>query len=123
MTTIDDAAAEPTTAIDPAALEAYIGHDAAQATAVANGDLTRKLTVDVHRSALTPLCLENDAALDETYDEARVVSRASLDALGTMPGMPQSVARAVYDYFHPTPEGEDEAARLAQAINVPIASA
>jgi excinuclease ABC subunit C len=57
------------------------------------------------------------------FGSLKQVREASLDALNTMPGMPQSVAHAVYDYFHPTPEGEDDEARQAQEINVPIASA
>ena len=50
------------------------------------------------------------------------VREASLETLSAVPGMPQSVACAVYDYFHPTPEGED-VARHAQGTKVPMASA
>ena len=57
------------------------------------------------------------------FGSLKQVREASLEALSTAPGMPQSVARAVYDYFHPTPGVEDEEARQAQEIKVPIASA
>jgi excinuclease ABC subunit C len=57
------------------------------------------------------------------FGSLKQVREASLEALSLAPGMPQSVARAVYDYFHPAPEGEDEEARQAQEIKVPIASA
>jgi excinuclease ABC subunit C len=56
------------------------------------------------------------------FGSLKQVREASFDALSTVPGMPQSVARAVYDYFHPTSDGEDEV-RRAQEIKVPIASA
>src|SRR5919201_1074953 len=57
------------------------------------------------------------------FGSLKQVREASFEALSTAPGMPQSVARAVYDYFHPTPGGEDEEARQAQEIKVPMASA
>jgi excinuclease ABC subunit C len=57
------------------------------------------------------------------FGSLKQVREASFEALSMAPGMPQSVARAVYDYFHPTPEGEDEEAPHAQELKVPIASA
>ena len=56
------------------------------------------------------------------FGSLKQVREASFEALSTVPGMPQSVARAVYDYFHATPDGDDEA-RHAQQLKVPIASA
>jgi len=41
--------------------------------------------------------------------EARFASLAR--SLSAVPGMPQSVARVVYEYFHPLPAGEDEGTR------------
>ena len=38
------------------------------------------------------------------FGSLKQVREASLEALSRAPGLPQSVARAVYDYFHAAPE-------------------
>jgi excinuclease ABC subunit C len=42
------------------------------------------------------------------FGSLKQVREASHEALSAVPGMPQSVARVVYEYFHPIPSGEDE---------------
>ena len=42
------------------------------------------------------------------FGSLKQVREASCAELSTVPGIPQSVARAVYEYFHATPVAEDE---------------
>jgi len=48
------------------------------------------------------------------FGSLKQVREASFEALSTVPGMPQPVARAVYGYFHPTPAEDAESGRAGE---------